>query len=168
MNTGPSSTRREVAGILTTRAQFETAVKRLLEAGFSHADLSVLSSHDSIDAAAGHEGKPWREVLLAMVGDLKYEGPLVSAGLIALAAGPVGATIASLVAAGVGGVAAKELLDELTAQPESEDFARALEAGSIILWVHAPDALREEKAKAVLAEVGAENVHAVERSVERD
>ncbi len=168
MSTAPSTRRREVAGILATRAQFETTVQRLLDAGFDHADLSVLSSHDAIEAASGREGRPWRDVLMALVGDLKYEGPLVSAGLIALAAGPVGATVAGLVAAGVGGAAIKELLDEVTARPESEDFARALEAGSIILWVHAADDGREASATAVLTEAGAENVHTVERAVGRD
>lgn len=153
---------REVVGLFDERAGFEWAVDKLLRKGFEHSDLSVLSSHESLEAA-GREGKPWRDVLVALLGDLKYEGPLVAAGLIALAAGPVGATIASLVAAGVGGAAAKELLDEVTARPHSEDFARALEAGGVILWVAAPDALKEEKAKAVLREAGATNIHVNER-----
>lgn len=153
---------REVVGLFSDRAAFEAAVDKLLRQGFQPSDLSVLSSHESIEAA-GREGKPWRDVLVALLGDLKYEGPLVAAGLIALAAGPVGATIASLVAAGVGGAAAKELLDEVTSRPHSEDFARALAAGSVILWVAAGDALKEERAKTVLHEAGATNIHLNER-----
>lgn len=153
---------REVVGTFSDRPQFQAAVDALLKAGFSRTDLSVLSSHDSIDVA-GREGKPWRDVLTALVSEVKYEGPLVAAGLIALAAGPVGATIASLVAAGVGGVAAKELLDEISAIPDSDDFARALAAGSVILWVMVKDQLEEERARAVLAGQGAQNIHVFER-----
>lgn len=113
-------TTREVVGTFADRDRFQAAVDALAKAGFSRSELSVLSSHDFIDAI-GRDGKSWRDVLVALVGDLKYEGPLVAAGLIALAAGPVGAAIAGLVAAGVGGVAAKEVLDEVSAIP---DFGR--------------------------------------------
>jgi hypothetical protein len=157
---------REVVGILSDRAQFQAAVDGLMAAGFDRSEISVLSSHDSLEAA-GQEGKPWRDVLTAMVGELRFEGPLVAAGLIALAAGPVGAAIAALVAAGVGGAAAKELLDEVTAVPDSEDFARALAAGSVILWVAVADDGRAQVATSVLTSVGATNVHAAERTVRK-
>jgi hypothetical protein len=155
---------REMVGTFADRAHFEAAVAALLKSGFSRSDLSVLASHDSLDAV-GHEAKPWRDVLTALVGELKYEGPLVAAGLIALAAGPTGAAIASLVAAGVGGAAVKELLDEVSAIPDSEDFARALAAGSVILWVSVDEAAQVDTAKRVLVEQGAANVHLFERPV---
>lgn len=157
---------REVVGILADRTQFEKAVDNLLAAGFSRADLSILSSHDSLDAA-GREGKSWRNAVVALLGELKYEGPLVAAGLIALAAGPVGAVIAAAVAAGVGGVAAKELLDKVTSVPDSDDFARALAAGSIILWVCVEDAAQELKAQAALTAAGATNIHLHERDTQQ-
>lgn len=157
---------REVVGILADRTQFEQAVERLSVAGFSRADLSVLTSHDSIDAA-GREPKSWRNALVGLLGELKYEGPLVAAGLIALAAGPIGAVVAAAVAAGVGGVALKELLDEVTSVPDSEDFARALAAGSIILWVAVDDAAQEAKAHEVLTGAGATNVHVHERAAQQ-
>ena len=154
---------REVVGTFDSHQAFESAVGALTKAGFSRSALSVLSSHDSLDIARGRDAKPWRDALAALAGEIKYEGPLVAAGLIALAAGPVGSTLAALVAAGVGGVAAKEFLDEIAAIPQSEDFARALEAGSIILWVMVGDQLEEEKAKLVLSQLGAANLHTVQR-----
>ncbi len=154
---------REVVGTFSDREHFQAAIDALLKAGFSRTDLSVLSSHESIDTATAQPGKSWRDVLIALVGELKYEGPLVAAGLIALAAGPVGAAIAGLVAAGVGGAAAKELLDEVSALPDSEAFAKALAAGSVILWVSADDAAAEAKAKAILHEQAAQNIHVFER-----
>jgi hypothetical protein len=159
-------TTREIVGTFSDREHFQAAIDRLIKAGFSRADLSVLSSHDSLDIVGdvtGQPGKPWRDVLTALVSEVKYEGPLVAAGLIALAAGPVGATIAGLVAAGVGGVAFKELLDEISAIPDSDDFARALAAGSVILWVMVRDQLEEERAKAVLRDSAAQNVHMFEQ-----
>lgn len=161
-NTASAPT-REVVGTFADREHFQAAVDALLKAGFARTDLSVLSSHESIDAAAAPSGKSWKDALVTLVGELKYEGPLVAAGLIALAAGPVGAVIAGLVAAGVGGVAAKELLDEVAALPDSEQFAKALAAGSVVLWVSAADGAAEAKAKAILHDAGAQNLHVFER-----
>ncbi|MDA8230071.1 MAG: hypothetical protein M0006_01895 [Magnetospirillum sp.] len=158
----PNPVAREVVGTFADRERFQAAADALVAQGFARGDLSVLSSHQSL-AAAGREGKDWRDVLVALVGELKYEGPLVAAGLIALAAGPVGAAIAGLIAAGVGGAATKELLDEVSAIPNSEEFDRALAAGSVILWVAVRDGSEEAKAKAALLANGAGNVHVFER-----
>ncbi|MGE5501033.1 MAG: hypothetical protein ACM3W4_03810 [Ignavibacteriales bacterium] len=163
MSAASHANTREMVATFADRAAFEAAVEALVRAGFSRADLSVLSSHQSIDAA-GREGRSWRDALAGLVGELKYEGPLVAAGLIALAAGPVGAAIAGLVAAGVGGAAVKELLDEVSALPDSEDFARALAAGAVILWVMVRDDAEVERAKALLVAAGGTNVHLFERA----
>lgn len=149
---------REIVALFSDRPGFEKAVALLLEGGFERADLSVLSSHESLDAA-GSPGRAWDDVLTGLVGEIKYEGPLVTAGLIAVAAGPVGATIAGIIAAGVGGVALKELLDEVTARPHSEDFARSLAAGSVILWVACATEEHEENARSLLAQAGGTNIH---------
>lgn len=148
----------EVVGLFTDRKTFESAVEALVAAGFDRADLSVLSSHESI-AAAGKPEKPWRDVLAAMVGEFKYEAPLVASGAILLAGGPLAATIAGIIGAAVGGIAVKEVLDEVTATPNTEDFARSLAAGNVILWVRAPEAERQDAARQILEANGALNVH---------
>ena len=134
----PSNSAPELVGLLANRESFEAAVKALREAGFARTDLSVLSTHESIDAA-GEPGKPLKDTLTALVGELKFEGPLVASGAIYLAGGPMAATIAALIGAAVGTVAAKEVIEEVTSTPHTEDFARAVEAGSIILWVRISD-----------------------------
>lgn len=154
-----ASIRNEVVGIFSNRHDFDGAVTGLLAAGFQRSEISVLSSHDSIDAAEP-SALPWKERLVALVGELKYEGPLITAGLIALATGPVGASIAGLIAAGVGGAAVREFLGEVTSRPHSEDFARALSAGSILLWVDAADPSRRTRATDILTAAGGSNVHA--------
>lgn len=149
---------REVVGVLKTRAAFEAAIAALEDGGIGADKLSVLTSHESL-AVAGTEGKPWRDVLTALVGEVKYEGPLLASGLIVLAGGPTAAAIAGVIGAAVGGVALKELLDEVTAKPHTEDFARAVEAGSIILWARVDDDEAENRATEILVAKGAENVH---------
>lgn len=165
MNTSDRDTLppREVVGVYADLASFERAIAGLTAAGFDHSDLSVLSSHESIEAATAHEGKSWRDVLNAVSDEVKYAAPLVAAGVIAVSAGPIGAAIAAAIAAGVSGAAAKQMMDEVTAHPHSEAFARALEAGSIILWVVVADPSREDKARAILAETGAANIHVHQR-----
>lgn len=148
----------EVVGLLNSRETFEKTIEALLKEGFERTDLSVLSSHESIDAA-GKPAKPLKDVLSALVGEIKFEGPMVASGAIFLAGGPIGELIGAVVGATVGGVAVKEVLDEVTATPHTEDFARAVDAGSIILWVRANGQEREAKAKEVLQDQGAENVH---------
>ena len=67
---------REVVGLFADRDSFEAAVAGLTEAGFARTDLSVLGSHESLDAA-GEPGKQWKDALVALVGELKFEVPLV-------------------------------------------------------------------------------------------
>jgi len=162
VNTTPQIS-REAVGIFKDRTSFEAAVHHLLEAGFERADLSVLDGHESLDVA-GEPGKPWKDVLTAMVGEIKYEGSLVAAGAILLAGGPTAALIASIIGAATAGVAAKEVLDEVTSTPDSEDFTNALAAGGLILWVACADATHEAGALKVLAQFDAANVHIHERT----
>jgi hypothetical protein len=148
----------EVVGVIASEAEFRAAVEALLAEGFVRADLSVLASHDSIDAA-GRPASTWRDASVALLGDLRYEVPLVASGAVLLAGGPVAATIAAVIGAAVGGVAVRDLLEEVTAKPHTEEFARAVDAGSLILWVNVVDEARLERAVRLLEEHGASNVH---------
>lgn len=150
--------KQEVVGVFSDREPFEAAVQALLEAGFERGDLSVLASHESIDAA-GKPGKPWKDAITALIGEMKFEVPLVASGAIFLAGGTVAATIAGLIGATVGGFAIKEILDEVTAAPHTDDFARSLEAGSAILWVQISHREKGEHATAILQQCGGLNVH---------
>lgn len=158
-----SQTVREAVGVFKDRASFEAAVHHILESGFERSDLSVLDSHESLDAA-GKPGKPFKDVLTAMVGEIKYEGPLVASGAILLAGGPTAAMIASVIGAATAGVATKELLDEVTASPHTENFANALAAGGVILWVTCNDAGKEAEALKLLEQFEGANVHMHERT----
>ena len=148
----------EIVGIFHDRAAFEAAVAALYAAGLTRADLSVLDSHESIDAAGSGETS-WKEALRGLVGEIKYEGPLVAAGAILLAGGATAAAIAGVIAAATTAAAASEFMNEVTARPHTEAFARAVEAGSIILWVAVETDERARQVQGVLEDHGAENVH---------
>ncbi len=148
----------EAVGLFADRLSFETAVHHLLENGFTRTDLSVLDIHESIDVA-GSPGKPWKEALRALVGEIKYEGPLVASGAILLAGGPTAALIAGVIGAATAGVVAKDLLDEVTATPHTESFANALSAGGVILWVACQNEVQEQTALKILEQYGGSNVH---------
>lgn len=156
--TTQSVTSREAVGLFSDRDDFESAVGALLESGFGRTDLSLLGSHESLDAA-GTPGRPWKDVLAALVGELKYEVPLVASGAIMLAGGAFAAAVAGVVGAAVGGAAIKEVLDEVTSTPHTEDFARSLAAGGVILWVRVETDRQERAAREILEANNAANVH---------
>ncbi|WP_448205138.1 hypothetical protein [Azospirillum sp. sgz302134] len=149
----------EVVALFETREAFDRAVAALLEAGFTREDLSILASHTSLEAADQRPPAPRDEALTGLVGELKYAFPLTTAGLLAIVGGPIAAPLAALVAAGLGGVAIKDYLDELTSHPDTDEFSRALEAGGVILWVRVTDPAVEAKAGAILERHGGRNVH---------
>ena len=153
----------EIVGRFAERDSFAAAVADLRRAGFEHSDLSVLDSHESI-GASGERGEAWMESLAGMVGEIKYVGPLTTAGLIAIATGPVGMAVAAAMAAGITGIALRDLLEQLRATPHTEGFARALELGTVLLWVAVDTPEREEAACEILARHGAADLHLHRRS----
>jgi hypothetical protein len=149
---------REVAAHFANREHVNAAIAALTAAGFSHSDLSLLASHESIEAA-GRGGTPWSDAMLAVLGEWKVEVPLVASGAVLLAGGPVAVVIAGVIAAAVSGIAVKEIIEEVTDQPHTEDFARAVEAGNVILWVRVESAEQEALARKILERSGGVDIH---------
>ena len=158
---------REVVAHFANRQSFDDAVAGLTAAGFAHSDLSVLASHQSIEAA-GRAGTPWSDAMLAVLGEWKVEVPLVASGAVLLAGGPVAAIIAGAVAAAVGGLAVKEVVEEVTDQPHTEDFARAVAAGNVVLWARVETAAREAAAHDILERTGGADIHVVPAAPSED
>jgi len=148
----------EVVGRFAEREGFTAAVEALLAANFAIGDLSVLDTHETL-SAAGTSGAAWQEALSALVGEIKYVGPLTAAGLIGIATGPIGAAVSATMAAGLTGAALAELLETVRATPHTESFARALEGGAVMLWVRAETNDREARASDILRRHGAADVH---------
>ena len=147
---------REAVASFPDREHFRQAVRALLGAGFDRADLSVLASHEPLAAA---EEKSDEFVPAALSDELKYIAPLTVAGIVLISGGPITATVAALVAAGLGGAALKELFDDWAAAPHRADFEAALKAGAALLWVRCEDPELEMRATRILEEAGGRFVH---------
>lgn len=153
-----ASPTRELVGIFSRPEPLTACIQDLLAAGFDHSGLSILSSHEAIEAADSNEAA-WQDRLMPLLSEVRYEVPLVSGIVIALSAGPTAALLAGAAAAGVGLAALKELLEETTALPNSEAFADAVKAGEILLWVEIPTAEREQVAQDLMTQHGARDLH---------
>jgi hypothetical protein len=155
---------REAVASFPDREHFRAAVSALLAAGFAHSDLSVLATHDSLSAAGEAAGEEREFVPKGLSEELKYIGPLTIAGIILISGGPIAATVAALVGAGLGGAALKELFDRYTAPRHAEEFAAALAAGAALLWVRCENGEAEKTALRIMREAGGRNVHIHTRS----
>lgn len=163
MNTGeadaanpPFPVIREAVGSFPDREHFRSAVSALLAAGFEPTDLSVLASHQALTAA---EEQRSELIPVGLVDEIKYIAPLTLAGIALISGGPIAATLAALVGAGLGGAALKELFDDYTAPPHRDEFAAALNAGAALLWVRCSDAELELRASRILEKHGGLHVH---------
>jgi len=147
---------REAVASFPDREHFRNAISALLAAGFEASDLSVLASHQPLAAAEEGRGDL---VAAGLTDEIKYIGPLTVAGIVLISGGPIAATVAALVGAGLGGAALKELFDDWAASPHREEFAGALGAGAVLLWVRCADSELELRALRILEEAGGRRVH---------
>src|ERR1700722_13930612 len=147
---------REAVASFPDREHFRRAVRELLAAGFEPADLSVLASHEPLTAAEERGGDL---IAAGLTDEIKYIAPMTVAGIILLSGGPIAATVAALVGAGLGGAALKELFDDYIAPRHAENFQAALHAGAALLWVRCEDSERELTAARILEEAGGRHVH---------
>src|SRR3954452_21943029 len=121
---------REAVASFPAREHFRRAVSALLAAGFDQTDLSVLASHQPLAVADDDRGA------LAAAGlteELKYIEPLTVAGSVLLSGGPLAATVAALVGAGLGGATLKEIFDDYAAPAHRDEFAAAHQPGTVLL-----------------------------------
>lgn len=150
---------REAVASFPDREHVHRAVAALLAAGFETSALSVLASHDSLATAGEAPGGGKGLVSAGLTDEIKYVGPLTIAGIILISGGPIAATVAALLGAGLGGAALKELFDRVTSGRHSENFEAALKAGAVLLWCRCEDAQRELTATRILEEAGGRHVH---------
>ena len=156
---------REAVASFPDRGHFKSAVRTLLAGGFEPSDLSVLASHQPLSTAEEKSG----DLIAASLSDeLKYIAPLTVAGIVLVSGGPIAATVAALVGAGLGGAALKELFDDYAAPPHREEFAAALTAGAALLWVRCADSEIELRALRLLEEAGGAHVHIHGRPAQGD
>jgi hypothetical protein len=156
---------REAVASFPNRTHFRQAVAALLADGFDRSDISVLASHAPIEAA---DDKDPSLVAAGLTDEVNYIAPLTVAGIILLSGGPIAATLAALVAAGLGGAALKELFDFYMAAPHRDDVEAALKAGAALIWVRCLDPELKLRATRILEEAGGRHVHVHARNAQPD
>ncbi|HXP30228.1 MAG TPA: hypothetical protein VN832_04000 [Stellaceae bacterium] len=153
---------RETVAAFASKESFRGAIAALLAAGFAPDDLSVLATHESLEIAGqvpGYPGTPRENVAASLTDEVSFLAPVTVAGIVLLSGGAVAAALAALVGAGLGGMALNEVIERYTANRHSADFAKALAAGAVLLWVRVGNPEREAAALRILEAAGGRNAH---------
>lgn len=164
----PGQEIREATASFATKDSFREAVKRLLAADFAPTDLSVLTTHDSLEVAGGvpaYGGTPGESLLAGLTDEVRFIDPMEVAGFSMLSGGPIAAGVAALVGAGMGAMALKEVVDRFVANRHSAEFAEALQKGGVVLWVRVDGPDRDTKALDILRDTGGIDPHINTRSL---
>ncbi|MFO7812863.1 MAG: quinol:electron acceptor oxidoreductase subunit ActD [Pelovirga sp.] len=161
-----------VYGIYPNRMMVERAVEELTDAGFRHADISVLFPADEntkeltveeeslVQERAATGGRTGAAIgstlgLLAGIGTIAIPGigPFI-------AAGPIMAALAGAGAGGLFGGVTGALIGAGIPEYEAKHYERRLKEGWILLSVHADDRVWKNKGKDILEQTGAEDIKA--------
>jgi len=161
---------RSVFGVYANRTQVERAVDALRESGFSNNDVSVLlpENEKSSDKLTEHptkapEGAATGAGSGALVGGalgwLVGMGALVIPGLGPfLAAGPLVATLVGAGAGGAFGGVTGALVGMGIPEAEAKIYHERMLTGGTLIVVHCDSTEREQKARAILLDTGAEDL----------
>lgn len=166
------TTRHAVYGILKGQAQAETVVERLRSAGFAGSDISVLfpDSQGTKDFAQekntkAPEGATTGGVagmgLGAALGWLAGIGSLAIPGVGPfIAAGPIMAALGGAAVGGATGGLVGGLIGLGIPEYEAKQYETKVRGGSALISVHTRDSEEQVRARRILEEAGADNIHA--------
>lgn len=158
-----------ITGVFKSRFAAETAVNRLVTAGFSNRDISVLMS----DSTRGKEfnvetkskmaqgaalGGTTGGALGAIAAGLAAVGALAIPGVGILAAGWIVAALAGAAAGGAAGGLVGGLIGLGVPEHEATLYANQIKAGSILVGVQTDDSDQADTARSILKEAAAETV----------
>jgi len=159
-----------VYGIFRNRSQAESAVDRLVAAGFRTEDISVLLPENVGTKDFAHEkhtkapegtatGAATGGVVGGTLGLLAGIGALAIPGLGPfIAAGPIMATLAGAGAGGVVGGLVGALVGMGIPEYEAKRYEGRVKEGGILMSVHADNSDWTSRAKDILEQTGAEDI----------
>jgi hypothetical protein len=165
-----------VFGIYSTQVQVETAVDEMKQEGFRSADISVLFPQNEgtkdfalAKSTKAPEGATTGAASGAVIGGAF--GWLVGIGILAIpgigpfiAAGPIMAMLSGVgLGATVGGLGGA-LVGLGIPEYEAKRYEGRIQAGGILLSVHADDSVWTKKAKVILQRTGAEDIASTSES----
>ena len=157
-------------GLFDTRDQVESAVMRLEQEGFRHADISVLFPDKKGTSEFAHqantkapEGAAGGASAGAVVGGTL--GLLAGIGLLAIpglgpliAAGPIMASLAGMGVGGAVGGLVGALVGMGIPEIEAKRYEGMIKEGHILMSVHSDTADLTKRAKSVLESCGAKHI----------
>lgn len=173
-----TQTVKEVVGLFDDLDQMQKGIKKLEISGFSRRGISVLGSEKAVEEQFGKAQLPSKfledhpdaprapNVSKEEVG--LGQGAIISTGMLTGAIAAViasgglivpGAAITTVALGGAGGTAAGAVLAKLLGDKYTEFFQKQIDEGGLLLWITAPDAEKEAKAKSILKEYQAKDVH---------
>jgi hypothetical protein len=168
---------REAVAVFDAAADLQAAIDELLSSGFNRAELSLLASAEAIDAKIGRVSRAELEdnaqvprgvyvspdaIGIAegsLVSGLVYLGGVATAGIVALAGGPLTAVIIGAALAGGAGGLVGAGFAELLGHHRAAYFDEQLERGGLLLWVRTEDRERELRAVEILSRHSGKDVH---------
>jgi hypothetical protein len=163
-------------GIYKTRSQAEQAVDRLMAAGFSNNDISVLLPDTTSSKEFAHEkntkapegaatGVATGGVVGGTLGLLAGIGALAIPGVGPLiAAGPIMGALAGLGVGGAVGGLIGALVGMGIPEYEAKRYEGRIKEGGILLSVHCDTSEEVSRAKDILKQTGAEDIAAAGES----
>ena len=169
---------REAVGLFGNSDALQGAIDELLSSGFDRADLSLLGSEDAIEKVVGHafkrtdlEDNPAtpRGVYVSpdavgtaeggLISALAYVGGVATAGMIALAGGPLSLIVVGAgLAGGAGGLLGAGLA-KIVGDARAADIHSHLNAGGLLLWVRTWNLDDERRAVGILAKHSGRDIH---------
>jgi hypothetical protein len=162
--------KKAVFGIYTSASHAESAVDRLLVAGFSNSDISVLLPDERSTRDFAHEketkapegtatGATAGGVIGGTLGVLAGVGALAIPGLGPfIAAGPIMAGLAGLGVGGAVGGLVGALVGMGIPEYEAKRYEGRVKKGGVLLSVHCDTSDEITRAKDVLKSTGAEDI----------
>jgi hypothetical protein len=159
-----------VFGIYKSRTQAEQAIERLISAGFSSNDISVLLADEHSTREFAHEkntkapegaatGAAAGGVIGGTLGLLAGIGALSIPGVGPLiAAGPIMGALAGMGAGGAVGGVVGALVGMGIPEYEAKRYEGRIKEGGILLSVHCETSEEVSRAKEILEQTGAEDI----------
>lgn len=173
------NTTKEAAAVFNSAAELQSAADALLEAGFTHADLSVLGSEKAIREKFGADIPNVSELAdnpetprgTFVSSDARAEGLAAAAGIPVYIGGAGAAAIAALEGATIIATAGAALGVGLAAgalglfaarrmeKHHADQIEKHLSDGGLLLWVRTEDKPLEAKAVDLLRKNGGHDIH---------
>ncbi len=173
------TTIREAVGVFGDTHTLEQAIDALESTGFDRAEISLLAGEQTVEEKLGRhyrkaqdledDPKAPRTAYVekesvgdaegSLIGGLFYVGAVAAAGAIVASGGTLAAAIAGAAVAGGTGGLIGGVLARLVDRHHANYLQKQLDHGGMLLWVRTRDAAHEDRARKILAQYSAHDVH---------